>query len=80
MKPLRDVISDCLWTDTTTTTGYERLHEFVEFLKMLGANYMGEERSDAMSLITKSDFVILTTLPKTGVFPFFERFHITGTT
>jgi hypothetical protein len=37
---------------------------------MLGSDIVAVEKPEALSLIAKSDFVILTTLPKTSVYPF----------
>jgi hypothetical protein len=40
---------------------------------MLGNGVLGVDRAEAMSLLKQSDFVILTTLPKTGVYPFYRH-------
>src|SRR5258708_29626923 len=40
---------------------------------MLGAGLMGVEQSEAVSLLKNSDFLILTTQPKTGLFPFYQQ-------
>ena len=40
---------------------------------MLGSTIMGVDRQDALSLLANSDFVILTSLQKTGVFPFYHH-------
>jgi hypothetical protein len=68
-----DVISGQLNSGAITATGYERLGELIEFHPLLGGGIMGVDRREALSLIENSDFVILTTLPKKGIFPFYER-------
>ena len=40
---------------------------------MLGSDdIMGVSRQEALSLLTKSDFLILTTQEKTGIYPFYQ--------
>jgi len=67
-----DVISVQLNSGAITATGFERSGELIEFHPLLGGGIMGVDRQEALSLLENSDFVILTTLPKTGVFPFYE--------
>ena len=66
-----DVISGWLNCGTITTTGFEQLGELIEFHTMLGDSIMGVDRSEALSRLENSDFLILTNLPKAGVFPFY---------
>jgi len=66
-----DVISGWLNSGAITTTGFEQLGELIEFHPMLGDNIISVDRSEALSRLENSDFLILTTLPKAGVFPFY---------
>ena len=68
-----DVISGKLNSGAIVTSGYEQLGQLVDFQSMLGQQVMGVDRAEALSLLARSDFVILTNLPKTGVDPFYER-------
>jgi hypothetical protein len=68
-----DVISGWLNSGTITTAGFEQLGELVEFHPLLGDGIMGVDRAEALYRLENSDFVVLTTLPKAGVYPFFER-------
>jgi hypothetical protein len=69
-----DIISPTLNGGAITASGYEQSGEFIEFQPGLGAGgIMGIERSQALSSLAESDFVILTSLPKTGVYPFYEK-------
>ena len=65
-----DVISGWLNSGAVTTNGFERSRELIEFHPLLGGTIMGVGRQEALSLLSSSDFVILTDLKKTGVFPF----------
>ena len=68
-----DVISDLFFPNAITASGFEQTRELVEFKAMLGSTIMGVDRREALSLLANSDFVILTTLEKRGVYPFYER-------
>jgi len=68
-----DLISDQLNTTIITASGYEQLHKFVEFSPMLGNGIMGVEKSEALSLLENSDFIILTDAQKEGPYPFYNR-------
>ena len=68
-----DIISGLFSSGGITASGFEQLHELVEFRQMLGAQIMGVDRAEALSLLENSDFVILTNLQKTGPYPFYER-------
>jgi hypothetical protein len=67
-----DVISGWFSPQTITASGYEQTHHLFEFRGMIGRGIMGTGRDEAMSLAAKSDLLILTTLPKTGVYPFYQ--------
>jgi hypothetical protein len=66
-----DVISGWLNSGTITTTGFEQSRDLVEFHPLLGWTSMAVGRQEALSLLSNSDFVILTDLKKTGVRPFY---------
>ena len=72
-----DVISPWFHTEAITAAGYEQSRRFVEFRPMIGVGglggIMGVDKPEALRLLAMSDFVILTSLPKTGVYPFYER-------
>jgi hypothetical protein len=68
-----DVISGLLNSGAITTTGFEQTGKLVEFRPLLGNSIMGIEKPEALSLLANSDFLILTTLPKTGVYPFHQH-------
>jgi hypothetical protein len=68
-----DLISDWLNAETITTSGYEQLGKFIEFRTMFGNDIMGLEAPEALSLLEKSDFLLLTDAPKTGPYPFYEH-------
>ena len=68
-----DVISGSLNSGAITATGFEQLGELIEFHPLLGGGIMAVDRSEALSQLENSDFVILTTQPKAGVFPFYEH-------
>jgi hypothetical protein len=69
-----DVISSWLDAGTITTRGYESSRRLIEFqTTSLGSKIMGVERTEALAALAKSDFVVLTDLPKTGFYPFYEH-------
>ena len=68
-----DVIINSLNAGTITTSGFEQSHQLTEFRTMLGGDIMGVNRAEAISLLARSDFVILTDIPKVGIWPFYER-------
>jgi len=68
-----DIISGALNSGAITTSGFEQTGDLVEFRPMLGSTIMGVDRQEALSLLANSDFVILTSLQKTGVFPFYRH-------
>jgi hypothetical protein len=62
-----DVLSPWLNAGGITATGYEHLGQLVGFQVKLGNGIMGVDRSEALSLLADSDFLILTTASQTGV-------------
>jgi hypothetical protein len=68
-----DVIINSLNAGTITTSGFEQTHRLIEFRPLLGGDIMGVDRKEAISLLANSDYVVLTDIPKTGVYPFYER-------
>jgi hypothetical protein len=68
-----DATSDWFLASAITASGYEQSRKLIAFHQMLGASLMGVERSEALSLLKNSDFVILTTQPRQGMFPFDEK-------
>jgi hypothetical protein len=70
-----DVISSWFFPHGAIANGYEQTREFVDFQPGLGngSEIMGVDRSSALSYLAQSEFVILTTLPKTGIYPFYEK-------
>jgi hypothetical protein len=67
-----DVIWDRLNSALLNMSAYEQSREPVHFHTLLGATMTGFGESDALSLLKTSDFVILTTLKKNGLFPFYH--------
>jgi hypothetical protein len=65
-----DLISDRLNSGVLNVSALEQSREPVVFHTLLGANMMEVGRSEALSLLKASDFLILTTLQKSGGFPF----------
>jgi hypothetical protein len=69
-----DEISGSLNSGTITTSGFESSGELIEFQNtVLGSGIMGVDRAQALAALARSDFVVLTDLPKTDDFPFYER-------
>jgi len=68
-----DVISGWLNAGSPSISAFEQSRELIEFHPMLGNGIMGVDRQEAISLLEKSDFLILTTLPKVGTLPFYRH-------
>jgi len=68
-----DVISQWLLAYAISASGYEQTRQFIELRQMLGGSLMGVDRPEALSLLAHSDFVILTTQQKVGLYPFYEN-------
>jgi hypothetical protein len=67
-----DLISDRLNSGVLNVSALEQSREPIVFHTLLGAAMTGIGESEALSLLKASDFVILTTLQKTGLFPFYR--------
>jgi hypothetical protein len=70
-----DVIHHWFCSYAIVASGFEQTREFVDFRPGLanGSDIMGVDRSEALSLLANSDFIMLTTLPKEGIYPFFQK-------
>jgi hypothetical protein len=68
-----DVISAWFFPPALTASGYEQTRQLLEFRGLFGQSILGVEPAEALSLLAKSDFLILTTLPKVGVYPFYQH-------
>jgi hypothetical protein len=68
-----DVISGWFNSRAITVSGYEQSHMLIDFGTLLGGGIMGVERPEALSMLANSDFAILTTIQKEGVYPFYEH-------
>jgi hypothetical protein len=67
-----DVISDRLNSPILNVSALEQSRQPIVFHTLLGGAMTGVGQSEALSQLKASDFVILTTLPKTGLFPFYR--------
>jgi hypothetical protein len=65
-----DIISSALNAPAISTMGFEKTGQFVEFHGLLGSSIFGPSREEALQLLAKSDFVILTSPRQPGNFPF----------
>ena len=68
-----DVITGWLNAGPPTISAFEQSRKLIEFQPMIGNGVLGVDRAQAMSLLEQSDFAIFTTLPKKGVYPFYQR-------
>jgi len=70
-----DMISGWFLAEAITASGYEQTGELVNFRPGFGnaGELMGIERSPALTLLAQSDFVLLSTMPKTGLYPFYQK-------
>jgi hypothetical protein len=68
-----DIISGWFNSNSITVSGFEQTGELIEFGTLLGGGIMGVERPEALSMLANSDFAILTTTKKVGVYPFYEH-------
>jgi hypothetical protein len=55
-----DVISPWFFGPIITDTGYEEAGEFIEFHNLFGGDILGADRSEALSELAQSDFLVLT--------------------
>jgi len=68
-----DVITGWLNAGPPTISAFEQSRKLIEFQPTLGNGVLGVDRAQAMSLLQQSDFAIFTTLPKKGIYPFYQR-------
>jgi hypothetical protein len=68
-----DVITGWLNAGSPTISAFEGSRNLIEFHPMLGNGILGVDRDQAISLLKQSDFVILTNLPKVGIYPFYKH-------
>jgi hypothetical protein len=67
-----DGMFDLLQAAAITSSGYEQTGDLVDFKTQLGVGIMGVNRNKVLSALADSDLVVLTTIPKEGVYPFSE--------
>src|ERR1700730_17442178 len=68
-----DVIEGWLNAGPPTISAFERSRRLIEFQPMLANGVLGVDREKAMLLLQQSDFAVLTTLPKKGIYPFYQH-------
>jgi hypothetical protein len=68
-----DIVSQWLTAQTITASAFEQTGKLVPFRQLLGRTIFGVERDEALSELANSDYVVLTTVPKVGVYPFYEK-------
>jgi hypothetical protein len=68
-----DVIDGWLNAGPPTISAFERSRNLIEFQPMLANGVLGVDRATAMSLLQQSDFAVFTTLPKKGIYPFYQK-------
>jgi hypothetical protein len=68
-----DIISEWLVAPTITASAFEQTGKLVLFRQLLGDNVAGVERSEALSRLANSNYVVLTTMQKRGIYPFYEK-------
>ncbi len=68
-----DVITGWLNAGPPTISAFEQSRNLIEFQPTLGNGILGVDRAEAISLLKKSDFAILTNLPKVGIYPFYRH-------
>jgi hypothetical protein len=68
-----DIVSQWLTAQTITASAFEQTGKLVPFRQLLGGTIFGVERAEALPELANSDYVVLTTVPKVGVYPFYEK-------
>jgi hypothetical protein len=68
-----DVITGWLNAGPPTISAFEQSRRLIKFEPMIGNGVLGVDRATALSLLKQSDFAIFTTLPKEGVYPFYQH-------
>jgi hypothetical protein len=66
-----DVVSQ--WLPAITASAFEQTGRLVTFRQLLGGNIFGVDRAEALSELAQSDYVVLTTVPKVGLYPFYQK-------
>lgn len=66
-----DIVSP--WLVAITASAFEQTGRLVQFRQLLGGNIFGMERAEALSELANSDYFVLTTRPKVGVYPFYQK-------
>jgi hypothetical protein len=68
-----DVITGWLNAGPPTISAFEQSSKLIEFEPTLGNGVLGVDRETAVSLLKQSDFAVFTTLPKVGIYPFYQH-------
>jgi hypothetical protein len=68
-----DVITGWLNAGPPTISAFEQSSKLIEFEPTLGNGVLGVDREKAISLLKQSDFAVFTTLPKVGIYPFYQH-------
>ena len=68
-----DVITGWLNAGPPTISAFEQSSKLIEFEPTLGNGVLGVDRETAISLLKQSDFAVFTTLPKVGIYPFYQH-------
>jgi len=68
-----DIVSEWFAAQAITASAFEQTGKLVPFRQLLGGTIFGVERAEALSELEQSDYVVLTTMPKVGVYPFYEK-------
>lgn len=68
-----DVITGWLNAGPPTISAFEQSSKLIEFEPTLGNGVLGVDREAAISLLKQSDFAVFTTLPKVGIYPFYQH-------
>ncbi len=68
-----DIVSEWFAAQAITASAFEQTGKLVPFRQLLGGTIFGVERAEALSELANSDYVVLTTMPKVGVYPFYEK-------
>lgn len=68
-----DLISDWFNVGVITVKGYEQTRKLIEFQPLLGRDIVAIDKGEALACLAASDFVVLTTMPRRGVYPFDQQ-------
>ncbi len=67
-----DHVSEAFNAGTLNVAAYERFGKLIDFQGKLGSRIFQTDRDTALKQLEESDIIILTDMPKTGVYPFNE--------